>query len=341
MRSIKIVLLLALSIQTSISATEVTIICTGDIIPGSMIMPSPPFKKTSRFRLKNNTFRYVSHILKRGDITIGNLEGPIGYDGLKIIDKGFHGYSFRFAPGSAKILRHAGFTALNLANNHTFDCTGEGLYETYLDLYRSGILSVGLYKLPWHIPELPHAAQWTMPIQEVKGLKAALLGFSSREVFKSINYTRECIDVISSAKEKADLCIVTFHGGAELSNRAVNRTEYYLEERRGNTIAFSRAAIDAGADLVFGHGPHVLRGMEFYKGKLIAYSLGNFCDLGLMKYIYPDNENIQKSVILEVVLNERGNYLRAKIYPVTTAARGIPKTDTKQRGIQIINFFSR
>jgi len=341
MRSIKLVLLLILSIQTSLTATEVTIICTGDIIPGSEIIPSPPFKKTSRFKLESNTFRHVSHILKRGDITIGNLEGPIGYDGLQIIDKGFHGYSFRFAPGAAKILKHAGFTALNLANNHTFDCTGEGLYETYLAFYRSGILPVGLYELPWHIPELPLAAQWTMPIQKIKGLKVALLGFASREVFKSINYTRECIDVIRIAKKASDLCIVTFHGGAELSNRAVNQTEYYLDERRGNTIAFARAAIDAGADLVFGHGPHVLRGMDFYKRKVIAYSLGNFCDRGLMKYIYPGNTNIQKSVILEVVLNERGDYIKAKVYPVTTAEKGMPMLDPKQQGIEILNTFSR
>ncbi len=341
MQIIKTIFIIILFCQAALAAKEITIICTGDIIPGSEIIPSPPFKKTSRFKLENNTFRHVSHILKRGDITIGNLEGPIGYDGLQVIDKGFHGYSFRFAPGTAKILKQAGFTALNLANNHAFDCTGEGLYETYLAFYQSEILPVGLYGLPWHIPELPLEAQWTMPIQKIKGLKVAILGFASREVFKSINYIEECIDSIRTAEEVSDICIVTFHGGAELSNRAVNQTEYYLKERRGNTIAFARAAIDAGADLVFGHGPHVLRGMEFYRGKIIAYSLGNFCDLGLMEYIYPGNITIKKSVILEVVLNERGEYLRGKVYPVTTADKGIPMVDRKQRGIKIINTYSR
>lgn len=328
-------------IQTAITGTEITVICTGDIIAGSAVSPHPPFRKTKKFLPPDNLFRNVTSILKRGDITIGNLEGPICHGDNFIVDKGKDGYSFSFPPHTASLLRDAGFTVLNLANNHTFDCTGEGLYETYLNLYLNGITSSGLWNMSWHIPELPFEAEWTMPVKEVKGLRVAVLGFASREVFKSINYIEDCTEMIKSAREVTDIVIVNFHGGAELSGKVKNSIEYYMEEKRGNTVAFGRAAVDAGADLVFGHGPHVLRGMEFYRGKLIAYSLGNFCDMGLMKEIYPGEKEIETSVILEATLDERGHWLRGKIHPVTTARGGIPAIDPKQKGINIINSLSR
>ncbi len=325
----------------ALAAEEITIICTGDIVPGSIAEPRHPFPRTKKYHPSPSLFREVSFILKRGDITIGNLEGPICHADNFIVDKGTGGYSFCSPPETAKYLAGAGFTVLNLANNHTFDCTGEGLYETYLHLYRNNILACGLWYTSWHIPELPFEAELTMPVVEVKGLRAAVLGFASRDVFKSINHIEESVEMIRRAKEVTDLVIVTFHGGAELDGSVSDEVEIYMNEKRGNTIAFARAAVNAGADLVFGHGPHVLRGMEMYRGKIIAYSLGNFCDMGLMKEIYPGEKSIAVSVILEVTLDEKGNYLRGRLHPVTTAGSGIPRIDPSGKGIRMINDLSR
>ena len=78
---------------------------------------------------------------------------------------------------------------------------------------------------------------------------------------------------------KVDLIVVSFHGGAEGmgTDHVPGRQEIFLGEDRGNVKAFARACIEAGADIVYGHGPHLPRAIELYKGHLIAYSLGNFC----------------------------------------------------------------
>jgi len=112
--------------------------------------------------------------------------------------------------------------------------------------------------------------------------------------------------------------------------------EYYYGENRGNAFKFARWAVDAGADLVLGHGPHVLRGMENYRGRLIAYSLGNFSSYksfvtdGILSY----------SVILKVSLAKNGVCKQASVIPLVFNADGKPGIDNDKNAISILNTLS-
>jgi Bacterial capsule synthesis protein PGA_cap len=142
-------------------------------------------------------------------------------------------------------------------------------------------------------------------------------------------------DIIRSLKETHDLVIVSFHGGAEGKGalRLLNRKEIFLGEDRGNVVAFARGAVESGADLVLGHGPHVLRTLELYRGKLIAYSLGNFLTYGMFNLKGPNG----LSVILKVRLDlETGDFIEGQIISVKLVEGGIPEVDPEGEGIQII-----
>ncbi len=119
--------------------------------------------------------------------------------------------------------------------------------------------------------------------------------------------------------------IVTFHGGAEGSDKThvPNGTEYFLGENRGNLRAFSHAVVDAGADLVVGHGPHVLRGMEFYKGRLIAYSMGNFAGYGVFSLSGP----LGVSGVLKATLRADGTWVKGRLVATRLVGEGVPALD--------------
>ncbi|MEJ2507021.1 MAG: CapA family protein, partial [Ignavibacteriaceae bacterium] len=132
-----------------------------------------------------------------------------------------------------------------------------------------------------------------------------------------------------------DLIIVSFHGGAEGKDAAhvKDSTEIFLGENRGNVYRFAHTAIDAGADMVIGHGPHVLRAMEIYKNKLIAYSLGNFLTYG--------NINISGisglNVILEAEIDStNGDFIRGRLIPIEQIGFGVPVFDSSYAAIQNI-----
>ena len=131
---------------------------------------------------------------------------------------------------------------------------------------------------------------------------------------------------------------MSFHGGAEGTDsyHVPNKTEMFFGEARGNLPLFARTVIDAGADLVLGHGPHIVRGMEIYKDRLIAYSLGNFATYGWFKL----EGGTAESLILEVELDSEGKFLSGKINPVALEGRGIPVLDNSKSAITTIRNLS-
>ncbi|HEY9299914.1 MAG TPA: CapA family protein, partial [Phormidium sp.] len=142
------------------------------------------------------------------------------------------------------------------------------------------------------------------------------------------------IALVKEAKKNASIVVISFHGGAEGTGamRVKNRQENFYGENRGNLVLFSRSLIDNGADLVLGHGPHVPRAMELYKGKLIAYSLGNFVGYRTLS----TRGVLGESLILEVKLDSQGNFVSGKIIPVQLDRRGIPYPDKGANSIPII-----
>jgi hypothetical protein len=114
-------------------------------------------------------------------------------------------------------------------------------------------------------------------------------------------------------------------------------TEWFLGENRGNSIAFTHAVVDAGADLVVGSGPHVLRGMEWYRGRLIAYSLGNF-----VGYHTLNTEGVTGVTgILQVTLGHRGELVAGDLVPLTIAGSGIPRPDPASAAHGLVRKLSR
>lgn len=212
-------------------------------------------------------YRNLREELLSPDITVANLETPVTVRGEEQEKQ----YVYRSHPDALSAFREAGFDVVNLANNHIMDYGVEGLLDTLEHLDQEGILRTGAGK---NIEEAYKPA-----IVEKNGMKVAFLGFSHKvpEVswkagINSPGTTQlydakqeDAMKAIGQAREQADLVVVIAHWGIE-------REDKPQDIHRNMAKAF----IDAGADLIIGGHPHVLQGFEMYKGKWIAYSLGNF-----------------------------------------------------------------
>lgn len=185
----------------------------------------------------------VKHIFAESDLSLVNLEGALT-DSKVHADKSF---VFRGPPDFARILAAGNIDAVNLANNHTFDYLEQGYRDTLRALRGAGIGYFGNEKV--------YATT-------IKGINIKLLGFTQWEAMGS---TQKILTQIEEAKFDADLVIVSFHWGDE-----------YAYHPNDFQKTMGRLAIDSGADLVWGHHPHVLQGIEGYEGRNIVYSLGNF-----------------------------------------------------------------
>ncbi|WP_433283692.1 CapA family protein [Micromonospora sp. CA-244673] len=303
------------STEKSISLTA-----TGDVIMGNA--PS---------RLPANGgkgfFDDVKAALK-GDLVMGNLEEPLTDDtgAGKCGPKPKNCYQFRAPPGWAAHLRSAGFQLLNQANNHGYDYGQQGYENTQSALEAHGLKHTG--------------APGEITVVDVKGVKIAVAGFSSYPWSNSLVDINAAKQVITMAKGMADLVVVQVHMGAEGADRTRVKpgTEMFFGENRGDPIRFSHAVIDAGADLVIGHGPHVLRGMEFYKGRLIAYSLGNFAGGGKS---LNSSGRLGWGGVLKVSLTAKGRFVGGQFTSTAMNSVGRPAVDGQDRGLGLVREVSR
>lgn len=237
---------------------ELTIAAVGDLMLGGR---TEPF--LNEFG-PDYPFRNVQPVLRKADITIGNLESPISIRGKAVENKKF---TLRAGPIAARALKTAGMRVVALANNHAMDFGPIALQDTLTSLTEHEILFTGA---GMNLEDARAPA-----IVKVRGKTLAFLSYSLTfplEFFASVNrpgtapgYDDFVKADIEKIRPNADLVIVSFHWGAELM---LSAKDYQVE--------LGRKAIDWGADLVLGHHPHVLQDIELYKGKLIVYSLGNF-----------------------------------------------------------------
>jgi capsule synthesis protein PGA_cap len=270
----------------------------------------------------------VTPILKRGDIVFGNLEGPlVDGEGMSLKCRGKapgHCYAFRVPTRYGALLKAAGFTVMGLANNHAMDFGQEGRDSSRQTLEAQGIAHTG------EVGDIAHLT--------VKGEKVAVIAFATYPGAYNLLDLDEALAAIRLAKADSDLVIVSFHGGGEGSTHqhVLDGDEMFLGEDRGDLRRFTHAAIDAGAGLVLGSGPHVVRGMEIYQGKLIAYSLGNFATYG------PFNLSAENgiSLILEAHLAPDGSFLSGQVYPVKQEKPGGPKLDPAMAIVPILRTLS-
>lgn len=207
-------------------------------------------------------------IFRRADFACGNLEGVLGHGGTpKICHDPSLCFTFRMPEYLVRPLADAGIDYMNLANNHAGDF-GKGGTQSSLDvLAKAGIAGGGI------LEKAPYA------IVERNGVKVGFTGFTTLELCPSVHDYEQLEDIISEMRPKCDLIVVAMHAGGEGSAFAhvTREKEVYHGWPRGNVYEFAHKAIDMGADIIWGHGPHVLRGAEVYRDRLILYSLGNFC----------------------------------------------------------------
>lgn len=297
----------------------VTIGWVGDTTPGSS-MGLPPQHGRALFSALR------SQLLKP-DILAGNLEGTFGSGGPSKSDEaGASGtYSFQAPPAYAESLAWAGFDVMNIANNHAYDFRDTGLAATRKALDTYGIEHTGM------------SGQIT--VREANGVKVAFIGVSPYWWSQSLNDIADTASLVRQAKKKAAVVVVIMHAGAEGADKTgtPKGVEKAFGEDRGNPRAFSRAMIDAGASVVVGSGPHVVRGIERYKGKLIAYSLGNFAGWGNFKLA----GNSALSGLLTVRVNRDGEVLGGRLLSLKLAEPGVPELDSKNSTVKLVTSLSK
>lgn len=233
------------------------------------------------------------------DLVTGNLEQVVADDtGFDKCAAGSDCLAFRSDPGTAAHL--AGFDLMNMANNHTGDFGPVGYRETREALAGQGIAAVG--------------ERDEIVCTRVGSTVVAVVGFAPYAGTNRVTDLRHVRKVVAAAQRAADVVVVHAHMGAEGPDANVVRPgpEQMYGEDRGDPVAFAHTAVDAGADLVIGHGPHSLRAAEFRDGKLIAYSLGNFGGGG----VFGAEEATRHGVYLDVVLDAEGSFVRGQLKSV-------------------------
>jgi hypothetical protein len=298
-------------------AGNVTIAAVGDIVMGSAPNMPPDGGRTF--------FDGVETDLS-ADVVLGNLEGTLSTGGSSKCGAGSANcFAFQTPPSYATWLKQAGFTILNLANNHAFDYGASGAAQTVAALRKQGLEMTGR---PGEIA-----------YQQVGDVKVALVGFAPYRWAQSLTNIPAARRLVKKAAANADVVVVTMHAGAEGASRMHVRpgTEMFLGENRGNAVAFSHAVVEAGADLVVGSGPHVLRGMEWYHGRLIAYSLGNFAGYKVFSMGGP----LSVSGILRVTLKGDGSYDSGTLVPTRMVGAGTPAIDPAETAHGIVRTLSK
>jgi poly-gamma-glutamate capsule biosynthesis protein CapA/YwtB (metallophosphatase superfamily) len=324
----KLVALLFLLTFTCYSQTTkpdtVTVIGVGDIMMGSNYPNGGNLPPNNGSQL----MKEVADILKSSDVTMGNLEGTL-------LDKGGIAktcrdpkvcYVFRSPEAYVKNLVDAGFDVMSVANNHAGDFGWEGKVKTEKALQEAG---------------LQFAGQATKPsvIFEKNGIKFGFAAFAPNSGCANINDLATAKKIVAQLDSLCDIVIVSFHGGAEgpQHQRVTKKTEVFYGENRGNVYEFAHQMIDAGADIVLGHGPHVTRAVETYKNRFIAYSLGNFCTYGGINVSGISGV----APIIKVFTDSKGNFYKARITSTYQQIYSHVMIDSQKQALKRIQTLTR
>ncbi|MDQ7797882.1 MAG: CapA family protein [Candidatus Edwardsbacteria bacterium] len=299
---------------------NLTVAAVGDIMMGSCY-PAPLLPPEDGRRL----FDDCREILEKADLAFGNLEGPLCDSGQPAkVAKNGRAYVFRTPTSFADNLARAGFDVMSLANNHANDFGSNGSRSTRQALENSGIQYTG--------------KEGAVAEFNLKGVSVGVIALAAGAPPRSIVHPEEALSEIDSLARIYDILIVSIHGGGEgkAALHIKDAPERYLNEPRGRLIKFSHDAIDRGADLIIGHGPHVPRALEVYRDRLIAYSLGNFCTYGGMNL----SGESGYAPLLWAELDSRGRYLSLRVHSFIQARPGGPKIDRMNRASELMRKLS-
>jgi hypothetical protein len=301
--------------ETSEEQAPVSIAWGGDVTLGSSY-GLPPDRGRVELAAPAPTLRNAS-------IGAVNYEGTFGPGGAsKCADARKDCFAFQAPPQNARTLAGAGVDIVNTANNHAWDYGALGWHATRAALGKAGVAASG--------------APGEIEVLRRNGTKVAFVGFSTYPWTNSMNAPA---DMIRAAAAKADIVVAFVHAGAEGADKAhVPRgREHAFGEDRGDSRAFAHAAIDAGADLVLGSGPHVLRGVELYRRRLIAYSLGNLAGW----HNFGTGGRSALSAVLTVALAPDGRFFAGRLTPLRLDGTGVPHPDATHGATKLIRSLTR
>lgn len=325
MRSICFLILLVGSLNLSAQKKDtITVIGVGDIMMGTNYPDKGGLPPNDGIDL----FKEVASTLQNADVTMGNLEGVLLDEGgtAKTCRDPKVCYVFRSPVRYAQNLAVAGFDLMSLANNHAGDFGDVGRRSSMKALDEVGIKHAGLTTTPY-------------VVFEKNGVRYGFTAFAPNSGCLSLNDLATAKAIVQKLDSLSDVVIVSFHGGAEgpQHQHVPRKNEIFYGENRGNVYAFAHGLIDSGADIIFGHGPHVTRAIEVYKNRFIAYSLGNFCTYSGINVSGVNG----LAPIIKVYASPQGEFMKAKITSTNQTFRAHVKIDAQQQVLTRIQQLTR
>lgn len=304
------------SISFEIDSNLTLISAVGDIMLGT------DYPEEKYLPPGNNCMLGMENIIPylEGDIVFGNIEGV--FAGEKGIPKECKNpdqcYVFRMPVDYINCIKEAGFNLVSVANNHVNDFGPEGRENTANVLTDANIRFAGFISHPY-IDFI------------IDSIKYGFCAFAPNKGTVNLNNINNAIKIVSKLNAICDIVIVSIHGGAEGKDHqhVTREDEIFYGHNRGNIYEFAHNIIDAGADVVLGHGPHVTRAIEVYKNRLIAYSLGNFSTYARFNISGPNGI----APILKIYCDRKGRFIKGNIIPVYQSDNGITRYDPENRVI--------
>ena len=300
---------------TTTVPTTITFAAVGDTDLGStpLLPPSPAAE-----------FAPVRPFLQ-ADVSFANLEGTMTTGTASKC--GAHSsacYAFKVPPSYAHLYRAAGFTILNSANNHSYDFGATGVAETSAALKSAALVQAGL---PGQIGYVT-----------THGVKVAFVDVAPYYLTNNLLDVAQFAALMKRAKAHAQIVVVYMHSGAEgaSADHVTRQSEFYYGENRGNPYEFAHRAIDLGASLVLGSGPHVWRGMQWYKGHLIVYSMGDFTNYESFSTF----GSLALTGVVHVTLSTSGRFIRGDVAATHFTSTGLVVPDASHALWPFVNALS-
>jgi poly-gamma-glutamate capsule biosynthesis protein CapA/YwtB (metallophosphatase superfamily) len=304
-------------ISEKVPEDTISLIAVGDIMFGSNFPSTQNLPPNDG----NDLLKDFKSELQDADITFGNSEGVFLDSGGTPKGYGGNVFSFREPRRFAQFFVDNGFDLLSLANNHVNDFGETGMLSTVATLKALQLHFAGVTDYP-------------TTIITVRDIKIGLAAFANHKGCIQMNDYAAAEASIKKLKKECNIVMVSFHGGAEGrgATHVPKRTEIFYGQNRGNVYEFAHRMIDAGADIVIGHGPHVARAMEVYKNKFIAYSLGNFCTYGMFGL----GGACGIAPLLKIYVNSSGDFIGGRITSIKQLGEGGPLHDENHSAYKLI-----
>lgn len=307
------------------SSDTVIVVGVGDIMLGSILPTKASLPKNEDC---SGELEPTSNYFKTADVAFCNLEGVFTDtpEGRKKCKNPKICYTFGMPTKFANCLVDAGFDLISNANNHCADFGPRGRESTAKTLKAAGLHFAGTLAYPY-----------TIYVKD--SVKYGFCAFSPESGNCRFNNYVEAANTVKFLDSICDVVIVSFHSGAEgaACQHVTRKDEIFMGYNRGNVYEFSHRMIDAGADVIFGHGPHVTRAVEIYKERFIAYSMGNYCTYSNISVAGVCGV----APIVKLWLDKTGKYLKGQIIPTYQERFQPPKVDPQKRALKIIQNLSK